>query len=302
MRNAGNGPVPPIVFAVDDNYVPQLCVVVRSLAATNSARLGELHAIVIHDDSLGRAQIQRLSWHADDVGLHLELRHTEYRGEGYPLWGWISPAAYLRLTIDQMLPEYDRAVYVDCDTLVLGDLSPLLHTELGSSPLAAVQDPLIPVLRCGLGLPRYKDLGLDGARQYFNSGVLVFNLRWCRENETLARALHFLRTKPEYVLFPDQDALNWVADDDWVRLDARWNAFPISVISQLFDPLPCAHEMQSLDVLLDIEKNARILHYAGPHKPWSDQFPAGAARDRYAAVMREVEARGPPDHLTSRLT
>jgi len=290
MRIGRTGSVPPIVFALDDNYVRQLCVVLRSLAATNPDLRADLRIIVIHN-SLSTAAARRLTSHAADVGLEIELRRTEFRGEGYPVWGWVSPAAYLRLKITEMLAEYDSAVYLDCDTLILGDVSPLLTTDLGVAPLAAVQDPLIPVLKCGLGLPRYKELGLDGDRQYFNSGVLIFNLRACREKEILTRSMHFLETKPEYVLFFDQDALNWAVDDDWLRLDGRWNAFPISAISEVFGPLPCEKEMRPLDVLLDVEKNARILHYAGPRKPWTDEFPAGAARDRYAAVLGEVDAR-----------
>jgi lipopolysaccharide biosynthesis glycosyltransferase len=273
----------PVVFTVDDGYLRPLCVTLRSLASANP----KLPVIVLHTE-LSEASAERLYAEAAEFGLDLELRRAELDVKG-PLWGWISPAAYLRLAIPQVLSDFDSVLYLDSDLLVLGDVTPLLEADLGGAPVAAVPDPFNPVVRCGIGLFGWRELGLDGARQYFNSGVMVFDLAACERKDVFGRALWLLEKHPQHVLFPDQDALNWAADDDWVRLERRWNTFPVSAISSRF-PLPCQHEMVPLEVLVAEESSATILHYAGPLKPWKDDFPDGPLRERYRAVLREVDA------------
>lgn len=277
----------PVVFTIDDKYVRPLCVALRSLAVANAGRLATLRVVVLYD-SLSAESSRQIQAFAADNGIELELRPAELGKRDYPLWGWISPAAYLRLAIDDVLVDFDSVLYVDSDTLIVGELSFLLNTDLGGTPIAAVRDPLNPVIGCGVGLFGWKDLGLDGRREYFNSGVMVFDLPACREKEVFSRALWLVENKPECVLFPDQDALNWAADDGWVRLDRCWNTLPVSAIAQRFSPLPCQHEMLPLDVLRADEATARILHYAGPLKPWNDDFPDGDLRDRYLTVLKEV--------------
>jgi lipopolysaccharide biosynthesis glycosyltransferase len=281
-------PLPPIVFAIDDGYARPLCVALRSLAAANRGHLADLQVIVLHE-SLSDSSMRLLEFHTADVELEVEVRRVDIDSARFPLWGWVTPASYLRLIMTNVLPGHDKAVYLDADILVLGDLLPLLHTELGDAPIAAVQDPLLPTLNCGLALPGWKDRGIEGDREYFNSGVTVFNLRACREQGTLDRAVWLLENEAEHILFHDQDAMNWAVDDKWIRLDRCWNTFPVSAIVEMFGPLPCEKEMLPRDVLIADESRARIMHYAGPNKPWGDQFPDCPARARYTDVLREVE-------------
>jgi lipopolysaccharide biosynthesis glycosyltransferase len=283
--------LPPVVLAVDDNYVRPLCVVLRSLATANADHLDALRIIVLHA-SLSPAAERQVTSHAADVGLSLELRRIGMDAGAYPTHGWACSAAYLRLKIAEMLPEYDRAVYLDCDLLVRADVTPLLTTDLGGAPMGAVQDVMNPVLECGFGLPGWASLGLEGSRCYFNSGVLVLDLPACRESEIFTRSEWFLANKSNHVPLWSQDALNWAADDRWARLSRHWNMVPISAMVEMFGTPPCPPETPPLDVLMDDERDARILHYAGPRKPWGGEYPAGLARDRYASVLNTVDARG----------
>ena len=281
--------LPPIVFAIDDNYCRPLCVVLRSLAAANIDHLDAMTVIVLHD-LLSSKAARRLKFHAADVGLSIELRRV-HLGSGGPTSKWITRAAYLRLKIAEALPEYDSALYLDSDILIIGDLLPLLRTKLDSTLIAAVRDPLNPVLKYGIGLPGWNELGIDGDREYFNSGVMLLNLRICREQEVLTRSIFFLEANPQHVMFWDQDALNWAVADNWFRLDRHWNTFPISAILKMPGKPNCAEDIMPLDVLVKDERNARILHYAGSRKPWSASFPSCAARDRYVAVLDETDTR-----------
>jgi UDP-D-galactose:(glucosyl)LPS alpha-1,3-D-galactosyltransferase len=189
------------------------------------------------------------------------------------------------------LPEYDSALYLDSDLLIIGDLLPLLHTKLDSTLIAAVRDPFNPVLKYGIGLPGWNELGIDGDREYFNSGVMLLNLRECRKQEVLTRSISFLKTNPRHIMFWDQDALNWAVADNWFRLDRHWNTVPISAILKMSGKPNCAENIMPLTVLIKEERNARIMHYVGSRKPWGNNFPNCAARDQYVAVLDEVDLR-----------
>ena len=50
-----------------------------------------------------------------------------------------------RLFAPKVLPEsVERALYLDCDTIVCGSIEPLYETELGECLAGMVMEPLIP--------------------------------------------------------------------------------------------------------------------------------------------------------------
>jgi lipopolysaccharide biosynthesis glycosyltransferase len=284
--------LPPLVLATDDGYARPLSVTLRSIASACSANRASLKIIVLHE-ALGTAAADLIRSHARDLGLSLELRDVRLNGAGFPIWGRVTVATYLRLLIAAALPDFDKALYLDGDTLVLGDLTPLLQTDTEGLPLAAVQDVMNPVLRCDFALPGWQLLGLEGEREYFNAGVALFDLRVCREREILDRAFWFLRNKPEHVKLWDQDALNWAIDGRWMRLPYCWNTLPMSAMLAMFGTPPFVHEMRPLDLLLAEEGSAKILHYAGPRKPWDKDYPPGRPRSLYLKVLARADARSP---------
>ena len=60
---------------------------------------------------------------------------------GLPIRGCLSQSAYLRLFLGQFDQERTkRIIYVDCDVLVVRDLSGVLDLDFGDRPIAAVRD------------------------------------------------------------------------------------------------------------------------------------------------------------------
>ena len=132
-------------------------------------------------------------------------------------------AAYLRLYFDEIFgSEIERLIYLDADTRVLTDLTPLLEADLHGYPVGAVHDIFYYVTnRIG---DRRETLFLDPDGPYLQSGVMVFDWRKTLELDILAKARHFIEQYPERcVEAPDQDALNAVLKNQWLPLDPRWN-------------------------------------------------------------------------------
>jgi lipopolysaccharide biosynthesis glycosyltransferase len=271
-----------LVCAADRRYLEPLLVLMASITRSHSAEVvAALRMIVLHHD-LPAGQITVIHQHADRMGLAVDVRQAPPAPETFPVTGWASKAVYLRLQIPDVIADERRVLYLDCDTVVRGDLRPLLSMPLSGAPLAAVRDPQNPVIGSGVALPVRPELGLVAGRDYFNSGVLLLDVDAARNSGLFERASWFLTRHPELARLWDQDALNFAADDRWLRLENRWNTFVFTALQQLPG---FVHEMNGsrrpLDQLIAAEPAAAVLHFAGPVKPWQPEYPPGPARRLY---------------------
>lgn len=77
----------------------------------------------------------------------------------------LSEATFYRLYAATFIPQADRLVYIDCDTLIVGDIEKLYNTDLKGNCIAAVPD--------GNGARHGKRLKVE---HYINAGVLLMDL------------------------------------------------------------------------------------------------------------------------------
>jgi lipopolysaccharide biosynthesis glycosyltransferase len=91
---------------------------------------------------------------------------------------------------------------------------------------------------------------LEISGPYFNSGVMVLDLKAIRTERIFAEALRWGLDNPDRCQMVDQDALNAVLDGRWQTLDWRWNA-----TNYLSGAMP---------------KEPFIRHFAG-NKPWTEK-------------------------------
>lgn len=267
----------PIVCAMDDAYVLPLRTLIRSIAAAHPSGAGDLRLIVL-DQGIAPAGAAAIRQDAETFGLSIELRPIPELTH-LPVSGVYTTAIYGRLSIPEAIPEERRVLYMDVDTLVLSDLRPLLGLDLHGHPIGASRDSINPLIGLGPGLPGWAALGLPRGRPYFSSGVMLLDLDRVRDSRLFARAAEFLVEHTDKVHFWDQDALNYVADGDWLRIDSRWNTFAMSYRGAEYTH-PC-EEVNPLAGLIEDEKSAAVIHYAGRRKPWRDDFPDCGLRELY---------------------
>ena len=163
----------------------------------------------------------------------------------------ITIGGFYRLMIHEILPpEISKAIYLDSDTIVNLDIAELWNIDLESYPLAAV--PALSSENVAAGIKSELDVvkeGLIESQDYFNSGVLVFDLNKLRSSyggggDLLFKTIDILKNNSNY-LFADQDALNILFNKNYLKLSDRFNI----VINLLKTP----------------DQNPRdgIIHYAG---------------------------------------
>lgn len=166
-------------------------------------------------------------------------------------------AASYRLLLPEILFDYDKVLYMDCDIIVQNNMAELYRSvELGTNYLAAVYEAILDFQE-----DHVKSLGCYPG-SYFNSGVLVMNLAQMRNDEMVSV---FLKASKEPSLrFPDQDVLNRYCKDRTIGLAPYYNAVRTFFLPQYkSDFLKYYNESDWISV-----QNHGNLHYTGG-KPWN---------------------------------
>ncbi|MEQ9969529.1 glycosyltransferase family 8 protein [Pectobacterium parvum] len=165
-------------------------------------------------------------------------------------------AIYYRLLIPVLLgSDIDKALYCDCDILIRGALDELFDTDLSDYAVAAVEDVLSPIA------PMITDIGCNPEYGYFNSGVLLFNLIYCREYQLTKKCISFINNSNHLITHPDQDALNVILANKWKKLHYRWNFLTP------YQSLYYTHDQMMSDYNKYNSHYPVILHFSGD-KPW----------------------------------
>lgn len=206
-----------VVFSPDENYAVQVGVAVMSILR-HASEPGRFHFYFLQgrrklsDDS--RVKFDQMIKAYGAVLDYVEVDVSplvEFENQGPK---HLTSAAYYRIMIPNLLPNLERCLYLDCDVLALGDLAELWDTVNLDASIAAVGDCYID----RAGFKKYEVI-----KRYFNSGVLLMNLRRWRERERVKSCLQLSADPKMHNRFADQDVLNVVFCDDVHFLHPRWN-------------------------------------------------------------------------------
>lgn len=244
----------PIFFSTDDNYIPYLDVAVASLIA--NASKDYQYRIIVLNTGLCSENVAKVKQNECpgvtvdfvDISRPLEKIKSYFKNVYH-----FSIVTYYRLFIASLFPQYDKILYLDCDIVVLGDISELYHTPLGDNILGAAPEQYVQ----NTGeFRRYAEIAIgvdpDG---YVNAGVLVMNLEAFRKNRIEEKFVKLITEYDFDLLDPDQAYLNYLCRDKIHILPNGWNKEPM--------PLAC-------------EGTKNIVHYALYKKPWQyDDVPDG---------------------------
>jgi lipopolysaccharide biosynthesis glycosyltransferase len=248
-----------IACAFDDSWTPHFATCATSIAAS---RRGErVHFILVGGPTLTARSTRAVGDYVRDLGLSWELlTPSEEALRSLPTGGIFSPLVWYRTLLPALLPEHDRVLSLDVDTLVLENLGPLFARDLGDNLLAAVSAAPGPS-------PFFREpfAGLPPLSYCFNAGVMMLNLEAMRESEIGPRAIALGHEKGERLVFAEQDALNHLARDRWEMLHPKWNALSYLWMAPEFAD----------DAYTDLERatartSPAVIHFEGGPmiKPW----------------------------------
>lgn len=263
-----------VVFASNEHFAPFLGVCFRSMLEQISAE--NFYDVVvlesdISEDSKHRLNLMAKLW----PNVNLRFYNPTAMLSGKKLQknsaDHISMETYYRFLIPEILPEYDKALYLDCDAVILDDVANLFATDLHGHALGAAIDPEIPAQR--MHEPSFEKylqdvLGLKSEDPYLQAGVLVMDI-------TAMKSIHsveeWLRLAGERTYrYNDQDILNKECKGHLHLLDGSWNV----VVNCNNRRLPIIEKGPHavLDAYLRAREEPKFVHYAGFEKPWDAPF------------------------------
>jgi len=238
-----------IAVTIDRNYAQAAGVMLNSLFLNTTSKV---HVYLLHPDlkDADIAQFNELvSSHAHAAISYHSITSQEM--SGLPINGHLTSVMYYLFLLPEVLPHaVEKVLYLDPDMLVLSDIEEVWQTDLGESLLAAV-----PVF----AEPR--EMIVSEGEDYFNSGVVLINLKRWREEGLQGKLMEMTNRLAEHVLCPDQDVLNVVTKNRWKKLTLSWNKRPDFYLNQ-------GSSIYSNDEINTAEKDVGIIHFTGPVKPW----------------------------------
>ena len=237
----------PVFYACDDNFVKYTVVSLQSMKE-HASRDQKYCIHVLHtniskemQDVMYAMQDEQFQIRFDDVTDYLKSVSDKL-----PLRDYYSKTTYFRLFIAEMFPEYEKAIYIDSDTVVLGDIADLYAYDLGDNYVGAAREQAM-VQTDVYGTYVEKVLGID-RNAYFNAGLLVINCEQFRKQCVLDQFIELLHVY-NFVVTQDEDYLNLICKGQVFWLPQQWNT---EVFGNIDYP----------------EESICVLHYIMVSKPW----------------------------------
>ena len=110
------------------------------------------------------------------------------------------------------------------------------------------------------------NMGIKDSTKYFNSGVLVMNLKKIRELNSTSKLINITLDKLKTMWVGDQDVLNGFFYKDVKYIDTSWN---IEWIVQLkIKDWALEIDEKSYIAYKNALRNPKIIHYCDIYKPW----------------------------------
>lgn len=251
--------VVPIVFAVNAKYACYNAVTIQSIIEHCSEN--DFYRIYILQDGLGDAFVRRLEGIGSknvvvrcvDVGDLINQKQVDLHIRAH-----FSKETYFRMVIPEIMPFYEKVIYLDCDLVVKDDVAALLSEDIGEHYIAGVRDCYAHMMDERLK----KDLGIDGLG-YVNAGVLVINMKQWLKHDLMTECFEMIsRTPKEKLLYLDQDVLNTVCYNKIYHFDEVWNF--------QWHMLHCEKRYEEMLVprAMRIKDDCKILHFSSQIKPW----------------------------------
>lgn len=280
------GKVVPVFLTITDDYAKYAAAAINSLMKhTNSKRY---YRVIILYDRLRLVNRWRLrnmvtkncaiEFHKMKYSLYMQIivRYCTKRSGSGDFFA--NAVYYYRAFIARLFLQYDKAIYIDSDTILMDDIGKLYDIDLGENVIAARVDPKVAMVP---EFVKYVENALDiPAKDYVNSGVLLMDLKKLRKIHYITQMTDLIKGDADLVA-PDQDYLNVILKGKIMHLDKCWNLQP---------------EGEEPD-------GAKLLHFNLSKKPWFHEdvrcgelfWEAAKGTGFYGDLMRGKERYGEED-------
>jgi lipopolysaccharide biosynthesis glycosyltransferase len=247
-----------IAFCINDSFIPFITVVMKSVMENNQNSSVSFYVLIDKISNKNRRALDRVVDGHKNYKCFI-IRIDDERVEGLRI-GKLHHCIWYRVLLPDYLPFHvEKVLYLDADTLVLGELESLFKMDLDGMALAGGLDPL------NFSQTTFGRLGYGKENHYICSGVMLINLRFWRDNGITDKIIRFASIHRDLIQYPDQDAINSVNAGKIVYLPLRY------AIMDCFLTKYKSEGWFSKRELMDCLQDPRIVHFAG-NAPWKREY------------------------------
>lgn len=249
-----------ILVTLDSNYILPLKVMLKSLFINNSSE--EFNIYLMHS-SIEEKELSHINQFVEQNGHKLfVVTIQDEQFDNAPVLMHYTKEMYYRLLAFKYLPlSLDKILYLDPDILIINEIRTLYETDISEFLYAAAFHNRISVKEVNkLRLYPYD------IEEYFNSGVLLMNLKLHREKINEKGIYEFVEKNKGRLVLPDQDIINALYSKQIKKLDE---------ILYNYDPRYYRYYKLMSKGVVDMDyiiQNTSIIHFCGKKKPWNKDY------------------------------
>ena len=263
-----------IAYATDMDYLEPTLVSLMSVLE-NSKKSAHVHFLGYKLGDLALEKINRVCKTFPKAELEYYNLTEDMFGSVHKKSSYISLVTLARLYLPQLVDatKYEKILYIDSDTIVYDDLSPVFEMDLNGSYIAAVRD--ITTLPVNFHLEDHDEGKFDNFKDimspfsvhdYFNAGVLLIDCKAINNSPDMIKKMTDKEAISKYQ-YLDQSHLNFLFKGKVAYLDPKFNCFGGKISKyhgkhNYFGRFRNSNSDASDDTPV-------IVHFVGPSKPWN---------------------------------
>lgn len=206
-----------IVYSTSDSYAPLAGISLTSLLMNNTD-IPEIRIFIL-ENHIGEINKRKLRRTAERFHRTIQFVPLTDLRVSFDMKRW-NISTFGRLFEASCLPQLDKVLHIDCDTIVDGSLKELWEMDLGNHVLAAAPECVSDAYRTNVGMAA-TDL-------YIQAGVLLLNLKRIRQLDLETAFFRYLEAHGNHLVFVDQEIINaCVPENEKLALPLRYNSYSI---------------------------------------------------------------------------
>ncbi len=249
----------PIFLASDENYAPFLCTTLYSILEHTKSFI-DFYVLDGGIEANSKGLIEKSLRQFNNYSIKY-FNMTEFDLERFPNIRHYSLNTFSRYFIPQLTPDIEKAIYIDVDVIVNGDIAELYNIDLENFALASVPENFYQ--KNGEYVKEHIKYDFDNTENYFNAGVMLLNIKQFIENNYSDELIQMTIEYFDKLSCPDQDIFNILFENNHKLIDYKFNYMP-----DFYDSYKNILNENEVEYL---NNNAIIYHYTCD-KPWKSKL------------------------------
>jgi len=248
-----------IAFSSDNNYAPFLCTAVFSLLK-NSNKKNQYYIYILDGgisienknkilNSLKQFKNKKINFITVDQKIFKNVKQILQ----------LNQSSYYRLLLPKILPKVKKIIYLDCDMIIMDDISKLYLEKINKKLIGCC-----PVFHPNYQLVLQKIHPKTKIIKAINAGMTLMNLDLLRKGNYSKIFIDFVNNNSAKLIAGDQDVLNLILANQIKIIHPKWNSTSYLFVTN--NHKKCGLDKKIFDICT---KNPSIVHFDGI-KPWTN--------------------------------